>query len=66
MKSNVILENITCNGCVRTIKESVSHISAIENIEVDIPTGKVSITHDDSISIDLMLEIWDGVGHPEA
>lgn len=39
-----IAQNIKCGGCVTRIREGLLAISGIEAVEVDIPTGRVTVT----------------------
>ena len=65
MESIVYLDHIKCNGCVRSINEKLTPIEGVSGVEVDIPTGKVSIQHEDKVELDQLLEILDDAGYPE-
>lgn len=65
MESIVHLNNINCNGCVNSVKQCLSDINGIDGINVDIPTGKVTISHNDNVELDQMLELLDEAGYPE-
>ena len=42
-KLEFIVANVKCGGCVSAIQEGLSALPGIDNIEVDIASGRVSI-----------------------
>ena len=45
MKTNIIVENLKCNGCANTIRKDVGHLPGVEAVEVNVNSGCVTITH---------------------
>lgn len=38
---------ITCGGCANSIKKALGNLEGVSQVEVDVPTKKVSVKHDD-------------------
>jgi len=34
---------MTCEHCVRSVTEEVSEVSGVEHVDVDLPTGRVTV-----------------------
>ncbi|MBT4838817.1 MAG: heavy-metal-associated domain-containing protein [Methylococcales bacterium] len=43
MEIKIAVNNVKCGGCVSAIKDKLSSHQSIQQIEVDIPTGMVTI-----------------------
>ena len=41
---------MSCMGCVNSVKNLVSALSGIGNIEIDLPTGIVTVQHDATLA----------------
>ena len=47
MASQILFaQNIKCGGCVDRIRESLSEIANVSSIDVEIDTGKITVTAD--------------------
>lgn len=44
--------DIVCGGCANAIKRAVGNLAGVSKVEVDVPTKKVSVEHDEKISRD--------------
>lgn len=42
--SSYTVTGMTCGHCVASVTEEVTDIPGVENVEVDLPTGAVTIT----------------------
>jgi len=42
--STYTVTGMTCQHCVASVTEEVQEISGVENVEIDLPTGVVTIT----------------------
>lgn len=42
----IYVENVTCEGCARSIKNSMSKLKGVQTVKVDVPKGVVTVTHD--------------------
>jgi copper chaperone len=38
-----VVQNVKCQGCVNTIRNGLSALPGVEEVQVDIPTGEVSV-----------------------
>jgi copper chaperone len=38
------VKGMTCSHCVASVTEEVSEITGVQNVDVDLPTGRVTIT----------------------
>jgi len=47
MKTTADVENITCSGCVATIIGALQKLDNVEDVQVEIESGKVSVIHDE-------------------
>jgi copper chaperone len=45
-ESTYTVKGMTCGHCVSSVTEEVSAISGVQQVDVDLPTGKVTITSD--------------------
>lgn len=43
-ESTYNVKGMTCGHCVSSVTEEVSQISGVQQVDVDLPTGKVTIT----------------------
>ena len=66
MKTNVIIANLSCGGCVTSITKKLTAISGIEKVGVDLETNIVSIDHNESVHRDQLTETLKSIGYPEA
>jgi copper chaperone len=51
-ESTYTVKGMTCGHCVSSVTEEVSQISGVQNVDVDLPTGKVTVTSDAPVSED--------------
>jgi len=65
MESKVVLDNIKCNGCVKSVTDVLTSIKGVESVKIDIPTGEVEIEHEKESDLDIMLEKLEEAGYPE-
>ncbi|MEU7740033.1 MULTISPECIES: cation transporter [unclassified Nonomuraea] len=43
------VKGMTCGHCVSSVKEEVSEVAGVTNVEVDLATGLLTVDSDDSI-----------------
>ncbi|GLZ27851.1 metal-binding protein [Lentzea sp. NBRC 105346] len=46
------VQGMTCGHCAGSVTEEVSRISGVQSVDVDLPTGKVTITSDEPVAED--------------
>lgn len=51
-ESTYNVKGMTCGHCVSSVTEEVSQISGVRQVDVDLPTGKVTITSDEPVTED--------------
>ncbi|RYZ11257.1 MAG: copper chaperone, partial [Myxococcaceae bacterium] len=44
--STYTVTGMTCGHCVASVTEEVSEIAGVTHVDVDLPTGQVSVTSD--------------------
>ncbi|MEU5841124.1 heavy-metal-associated domain-containing protein [Rhodococcus sp. NPDC047139] len=48
-KSTYTVTGMTCQHCVASVTEEVREIPGVENVEVDLPSGAVTVTSAESL-----------------
>ena len=46
MTSTYTVKGMTCEHCVKSVTEEVSEIPGVTGVEVDLPTGRVTVASD--------------------
>lgn len=41
-----IVQGMTCNHCVLSVKEEVSQVQGVESVDVDLESGRLAVTGD--------------------
>ncbi|GAA3626111.1 copper ion binding protein [Lentzea atacamensis] len=49
-ESTYTVKGMTCGHCVSSVTEEVGQISGVRQVDVDLPTGKVTVTSDAPVS----------------
>ena len=62
MKTQVRSEEIHCGGCTATIEKSLSAMPGVSQVKGDPETKTVTIEHDDTVSVETILEKMDEAG----
>lgn len=47
MTKNYFVEGMTCEHCVASVTEEISEVSGTQGVEVDLETGRVTVTGED-------------------
>ncbi|WP_379952749.1 heavy-metal-associated domain-containing protein [Dokdonia sp. R78006] len=64
MKTSIIVQNLKCGGCAKTITSKISELDNISNVHVDTETATVSFTSqgtEDALSVKEKLK---SLGYP--
>lgn len=48
MKTTLQVKGMSCGHCVSSVKGALEQLNGISNVEVNLETGKVDVTYDDS------------------
>ena len=64
MKASIIIQNLKCGGCAKTITAKLSEIKAISDVHVNLDMAKVSFSYQDSVDALLIKEKLKSLGYP--
>jgi len=65
MKYEILVENIKCGGCANTIKTKLEALADVNEAQVDVENGSVTIDTNDSDSRDALVAKLLELGYPE-
>ena len=65
MTYEITVENIKCGGCASTITRRLNQLDAVSDCQVDVETGVVSITGDESSKTEVT-QLLLNLGYPES
>ena len=60
----ISVENIKCGGCAGTITRRLNELDAVSDVQVDVDTGVVSITGEESSKMEVT-QLLLKLGYPE-
>ncbi|MGI6703627.1 MAG: copper ion binding protein [Clostridia bacterium] len=64
MKTSTLnVEGMSCNHCVMAIKKTVGAIQGVENVDVNLEGGTVSVQHRDGVNMEQLKEAIQGAGY---
>lgn len=64
MKTSIIVQNLKCGGCAKTIYSQLGKLKSLSDIEVEIDSSKVSFSYRDSENIQLAKSTLKSLGYP--
>ncbi len=64
MRYEISAQNIKCGGCASTIIENLNKLDAVSDCQVDVETGVVSVSADES-SREEVTQLLKKLGYPE-
>lgn len=64
MTTTIQIENLKCGGCAATIKKGILGIDSVSDVEVNVETSEVKVSHADNI-VDRIKEKLSKLGYPE-
>ena len=64
MHYEISAQNIKCGGCASTIIENLNKLDAVNDCQVDVETGVVSVSADES-SREEVTQLLEKLGYPE-
>ncbi len=62
--TKVVAPDIVCGGCAGAIKNALGKVNGVSQVEVDVETKTVSVSHNKEISRERIVEILDDAGFP--
>ncbi len=63
MKTEIKIDGMNCVNCVRHVTEALQSLPGVEDINVDLPTGKVTFEKLDSVTVDDIANAVQGAGY---
>ncbi|TYA54336.1 heavy-metal-associated domain-containing protein [Formosa maritima] len=64
MKTSIIVQNLKCSGCAKTIISKLSEIETISDIDVDVVESKISFKYINEDDAFLVKEMLSKIGYP--
>ncbi|HRX69664.1 MAG: heavy-metal-associated domain-containing protein [Candidatus Competibacteraceae bacterium] len=64
MKIELEVQNVKCQGCASAIRDGLGKNPQIREVQVDVPTGRVTVEADSDIRAELGATLK-GLGYPE-
>ncbi len=56
MKTNYKIEGLTCGACVKLASNRIKKIAGVQEVDIDIKSGTLSITSDGELSVESLNE----------
>jgi len=60
-----VVKNVECQGCVNNIRNGLMGIAGVQDVQIDIPTGEVSV-QGQGLSRERIAAKLGQIGYPEA
>ena len=60
----ILVANVECNRCARTIKNVLSAIKGITEVDVNVEKGQVKVSYE-NIERNVITDALDSIGYPE-
>ncbi|MFH6604430.1 heavy-metal-associated domain-containing protein [Maribacter algicola] len=64
MKESVIVQNLKCGGCAKTITSRISELENISDVSVDVETSTVSFVHSNMNDALVVKDRLKSLGYP--
>ena len=66
MRETLIVNNIKCGGCETSVREGLTKIEGIDNVEVSAATGEVTFDFLDNASLEIARRKLHNMGYTES
>lgn len=66
MKSEIIIANLSCGGCVNTITKKIGALEGVNRVNVNLVNDTVTIEHVENVSKEDLTAALKKLGYPEA
>jgi len=63
-QTTVTAPDMVCGGCANAIKNAFGRVEGVSNVEVDVPTKRVSVEHESTVTRDDIVKVLDDAGFP--
>ena len=64
MRTTIVVQNLKCGGCAKTITSKISQMDHISDLSVDVATAEVTFTHNDPNDVQAVKERLGALGYP--
>lgn len=64
MKTTIIVQNLKCGGCAKTITSKLAGMEYVSDVRVDVESSTVSFVHDNSQVALLVKDKLKALGYP--
>ena len=61
--TTVTAPEIVCGGCASSITKAFAGVEGVSAVEVDVPTKRVTVRHDQATSREKIVEVLDRAGY---
>lgn len=61
--ANYTVSGMTCGHCVSSVTEEVSEIDGVTNVDVDLATGRVTVTSNEPVDADRVRSAVEEAGY---
>lgn len=62
---SIIIANLSCGGCIKTITKKISALTGVNHVNVNLETNEVIVNTDESTSRELICKTLLDIGYPE-
>lgn len=62
MKTNLNVEGMSCNSCVRHVDQALRKLQGVSDVEINLEEGKALVTHE-GISVQTMQQALEDAGY---
>jgi copper chaperone CopZ len=65
MNTQILIENLKCNGCASTITKTVNTFKGVNGVSVNVEDEIISIEHDENLDLNDLKHKLKSIGYPE-
>lgn len=62
-RESFVIPNMSCEHCLRTIREALERLGGVENVNVDMPRKTVSVDHAEGTNRKLIVDTLERAGY---
>ncbi|GAB3647955.1 heavy-metal-associated domain-containing protein [Glycomyces tarimensis] len=63
MQTTYLVKGMTCGHCASAVTQEVTALSGVENVDVAVDSGKVTVTSTEELATDAVREAVDEAGY---
>ena len=64
MKISLIIQNLKCGGCAKTITDKLTDINDVSNVQVDTTLNTVSLNYSQESTLENVKNVLSNIGYP--